>query len=193
MDMAASAAMGASSKQAHFCAAAKLYAAAAAQGHRAALRSLGTLFVRGRGVAQDPVEAARLFAYAAGLGDTEAQRLLDDLNSSRVPKSEGGSLRLHVVLPETQRVSGAIDQSPAVAVVAPPRRRRARKKGWGNSSRYKRKRAAAAATVSQRGTNWPQGFAGGVCAECGRTFISPHGTGVHRNSSECRKAKRRKQ
>ena len=113
-----------------------------------------------------------------------------------MPKSEGGSLRLHVVLPETQRVSGAIDQSPAVAVVAPPwpkKRRRARKKGWGNSSRYKRKRAAAAATVSQRGTNWPQGFAGGVCAECGRTFISPHGTGVHRNSSECRKAKRKKQ
>ena len=60
MDVAASAAMGASSKQAHFCAAAKLYAAAAAQGHRAALRSLGTLFVRGRGVAQDPVEAAHL-------------------------------------------------------------------------------------------------------------------------------------
>ena len=195
MDVAASAARGAS-KQVHFCSAAKLYAAAAAQGHRAALRSLGTLFVRGRGVAQDPVEAARLFAYAAGLGDTEAQRLLDDLNSSRVPKSEGGSLRLHVVLPETQRVSGAIDQSPAVAVVAPPgpkKRRRARKKGWGNSSRYKRKRAAAAVTVSQRGTNWPQGFAGGVCAECGRTFISPHGTGVHRNSSECRKAKRKKQ
>ena len=181
MDVAASAARGAS-KQVHFCSAAKLYAAAAAQGHRAALRSLGTLFVRGRGVAQDPV--------------VPAQRLLDDLHSSRVPKSEGGSLRLHVVLPETQRVSGAIDQSPAVAVVAPPgpkKRRRARKKGWGNSSRYKRKRAAAAVTVSQRGTNWPQGFAGGVCAECGRTFISPHGTGVHRNSSECRKAKRKKQ
>ena len=172
MDVAASAARGAS-KQAHFCSAAKLYAAAAAQGHRAALRSLGTLFVRGRGVAQDPVEAARLFAYAAGLGDTEAQRLLDDLNSSHVPKSEGGSLRLHVVLPETQRVSGAIDQSPAVAVVAPPgpkKRRRARKKGWGNSSRYKRKHAAAAATVSL-GAEGDQ-LAAGICRWCVRRVWS---------------------
>ena len=81
MDVAASAARGAS-KQVHFCSAAKLYAAAAAQGHRAALRSLGTLFVRGRGVAQDPGEAARLFAYAAGLGDTEAQQLLATVNAS---------------------------------------------------------------------------------------------------------------
>ena len=56
-----------------------LYCRAAALGHPEALRRLGWMYFKGRGVPATPQVAGTLFGWAAQLGDTEASGLLTAL------------------------------------------------------------------------------------------------------------------
>ena len=56
----------------------KWFKQSAAQNNRSAMRELGELYAQGNGVQQDTAEAQRLMACAASMGDSDAQKWLDE-------------------------------------------------------------------------------------------------------------------
>lgn len=80
-----------------FAEAARLHRLAAEQGHSAAQRELGKLYLKGYGVEVDWLEAVRLFRLAAEQADGEAMKSLADCYKSGwgVEKDEVEAVRLY--------------------------------------------------------------------------------------------------